>query len=193
MSLRAVILVALSAEELTGYEIKKEFEAALGFLWNASHQQIYRELGQMVTDELIEFRVVPQEGKPDSKRYSITSKGKAELMTWLEAPPPSAVVRSALMVKVYAGAILGLDKLLKHIASFRAESTAMLATLNEIEQIHYAEPVLEMEDWLKLSYLTLRYGKLQQETNVAWADEVEKLLLSMGNGAAQTIDDNRPR
>ena len=40
MALTHAILTALLEEDLTGYELAKQFDVSLGFFWTASHQQI---------------------------------------------------------------------------------------------------------------------------------------------------------
>ena len=44
MALTHAILTALLEEDLTGYELAKQFDVSLGFFWTASHQQIYQTL-----------------------------------------------------------------------------------------------------------------------------------------------------
>lgn len=45
MSLRHAILVLLQDQEASGYDLAREFANSIGLVWNATHQQIYLELG----------------------------------------------------------------------------------------------------------------------------------------------------
>ena len=65
MSLPHAILTALLDEDLTGYALAKQFDVSLGFFWQASHQQIYRELKGLHLQGGVNVLEVPQHGKPD--------------------------------------------------------------------------------------------------------------------------------
>ena len=52
MALAHAIMTALLEDDLSGYELAKDFEASLGFFWHASHQQIYLELRKLVRQAL---------------------------------------------------------------------------------------------------------------------------------------------
>ena len=86
MSLRHAILVLLQDQEASGYDLAREFANSIGLVWNATHQQIYLELGKLNEQHMVSFRHVPQEGKPDKKLYSITEDGRQELIRWLKKP-----------------------------------------------------------------------------------------------------------
>ena len=48
MSLAHVLLTSLLEKPSTGIELARRFDRSMGFFWNATHQQIYRELKQML-------------------------------------------------------------------------------------------------------------------------------------------------
>lgn len=174
MSLKYVILSALSELSLTGYEITKEFDLVLGNFWHAKHQQVYRELAKMADEGLVSFRLEPQTGKPDRKVYSVTAMGTRALERWFSEPTPMSAIKSALLVKVYACG--DPDTLLSQIERFRTECTDALGAFRLIADEHYPEPVADMENWKKRAYLTLRYGVVQREAQLAWAREAEEVL-----------------
>ncbi|MDG1834775.1 MAG: PadR family transcriptional regulator, partial [Pseudomonadales bacterium] len=76
MALTHAILTALLEEDLTGYELAKQFDVSLGFFWTASHQQIYQTLKRLYAEELVTAREVSQTGKPDKRVYSLTDSGR---------------------------------------------------------------------------------------------------------------------
>lgn len=47
MSLAHVLLTSLIEKPSTGIELARRFDRSMGFFWNATHQQIYRELSAM--------------------------------------------------------------------------------------------------------------------------------------------------
>jgi len=56
------------------------------FFWNAKLSQIYPALKKLEQEGYITSKKIPQEGPPDKKIYTITEKGKTELISWLEQP-----------------------------------------------------------------------------------------------------------
>ncbi len=48
MSLAHVLLTSLLEKPSTGIELARRFDRSMGFFWNATHQQIYRELNAML-------------------------------------------------------------------------------------------------------------------------------------------------
>ena len=52
---------------MSGYEMTKFVKPRTGH----SHQQVYRECDQMVKMGILKCEVIPQEGKPNKKNYSI--------------------------------------------------------------------------------------------------------------------------
>ena len=46
MALEHALLVSLTERAGSGYELARRFDKSIGFFWNATHQQIYREIGR---------------------------------------------------------------------------------------------------------------------------------------------------
>jgi PadR family transcriptional regulator, regulatory protein AphA len=101
MSLRHAVLGFLSLRPLTGYDLKKYFDASVRHFWTADQAQIYRALSQMADEGLLEVHVVAQDGRPDRKEHHITPAGLAELDEWLCAPLEPQVTREPFLVKVF--------------------------------------------------------------------------------------------
>ena len=58
MSLRHAILVLLQDQEASGYDLAREFANSIGLVWNATHQQIYLELGKLNERHMVSFRLL---------------------------------------------------------------------------------------------------------------------------------------
>lgn len=86
MSTRYAILGLLSQKSMHGYELKKEFEQSVSFIWSINIGQLYTLLKKMEEDKAIVKETVCQENRPDKLVYQITDKGKEELQSWLCAP-----------------------------------------------------------------------------------------------------------
>lgn len=182
MSLKHVILVALSGEPLTGYQISKEFDLVLGNFWHATHQQVYRELRLMTEQGLVEYDTKAQAGKPDRKVYRTTGLGQNALEAWLAEPVGPFAVKNLLLAKLYA--CEDREILRQHIAAFKAECCRALEAYREIAERYYPERVDQMEPWKQRAWLTLRYGIAQREAQLSWTEEVETSLFGNVTGTS---------
>lgn len=87
MDVRTICLGLLSEEDRSGYEIKKLLEEGpLGHFVDASFGSIYPALTRLTEENLVEFRIEAQEGRPDKKTYSITAEGRETFHSALQAP-----------------------------------------------------------------------------------------------------------
>ncbi|ASK34505.1 PadR family transcriptional regulator [Alloalcanivorax mobilis] len=172
MSLRHAILVLLQDQEASGYDLAREFANSIGLVWNATHQQIYLELGKLNDQRMVNFRHVPQEGKPDKKLYSITEEGRQELIRWLRKPAGPARIRDAFMVKVAGGELADTQTLINELELLAKQRRERLATFEAL-----AKKLDEQGREQNLfSYLTVRRGILDQRAWLQWAEEVRQSL-----------------
>ncbi|UTZ44578.1 PadR family transcriptional regulator [Vibrio campbellii] len=81
-TLDQAILTELEKAPTTGYILTKILPINTG--WKASHQQIYRQCNRLTEQGLLAFEEVANDGKPDSKHYSLTDKGKEALTDMVE-------------------------------------------------------------------------------------------------------------
>ncbi len=177
MSLKHAVLALLEAEEGSGYDLLKRFQARLGYFWNASHQQIYQQLKKMHSEGLIDCELEPQTDRPNRKVYSVTEMGHQALLEWLESAVKPSKINDALLVKLYAGKLIDPTILLQEIREHRQIHQSMLDTFLGIEAEYHASPKKEQRQ-LQLPFLTLRRGILGEQSWLAWADEVEAALAS---------------
>lgn len=67
-NLQQLILLILQKQGSSyGYEITKQLKELTG----NSHQQIYHNLNKLLVANVVKVTVIPQEGKPDLKLYSL--------------------------------------------------------------------------------------------------------------------------
>jgi DNA-binding PadR family transcriptional regulator len=93
------ILGLLAVEPLTGYQVAQRMRAPIGYMWTATHSQIYPELAKMQAGGLVRAAVIPGRGPRDTKQYTITAAGRAALQTWVDSPL-TELARSELMLRV---------------------------------------------------------------------------------------------
>jgi len=176
MSLKHVILSVLSTRNLTGYEITKEFDRVVGFVWKAPHQNVYRDLTKLEKAGFVEFNTVKQSGKPHKKIYSITDAGRGELRFWFATPTEIAPLRDPLLVKFYAGEIVGREILLDQLLKARDAHQEKLDLYLHIEREHYSIPPSKMSAFLRLMHMTLRLGIMREMAWLKWSIEAEKTV-----------------
>lgn len=58
MALAHAILGAIAKTACSGYDLDKRFDGSVGFFLSASHQQIYRELGKLEDQGLINCEII---------------------------------------------------------------------------------------------------------------------------------------
>ncbi len=175
MSLKHAIMVLLETEAGSGYDLLKRFKQRLGFLWQASHQQIYQQLKVMHQDGLIDCQLETQQGKPDRKEYSMTAAGHQALLDWLNTASKPQKVNDSLLVKLYGGHLLDKVVLLDEIKQHKSQHQKALAIMSEME-LQYQQLADTEKSKFTLPFLTLRRGILGEQAWLSWAEEVEVML-----------------
>lgn len=177
MSLKNIVLVALSRGELSGYDITKRFDTSLSHVWYASHQQVYRELKSLEEKGLIGHREIDQEDKPSKKLYSLTDSGEKALDKWLneELAPEPTRSKETILAKCFAGDYLDLNRYRKQLECLKAEYQNKLKALTEIEKLLEEKRSSNDKHWVMV-YLALRRGILSAQTWIQWLDEADATL-----------------
>jgi PadR family transcriptional regulator, regulatory protein AphA len=101
MSLRNAILGFLTIRPLSGYDIKRYFDASVRHFWSADQAAIYRALADLEAESLVGHERVEQQTRPDRKVFHITQAGTAVLDAWLRLPAPPVVRREPLLLKLF--------------------------------------------------------------------------------------------
>jgi DNA-binding PadR family transcriptional regulator len=175
MSLAHTILANLGDKSSSGYDLWKKFSQTSKYYWQASQQQIYRELGKLEQEGAIASKVIPQTGRPDKKLYQMTEKGQEKLKTWLLEPAEPMAIREELLVKVIAAELVPRSVILQEIERHHQLHLRQLSAYQKIEQEKF--PHLEQLSFkYKCSYATLRCGILYESYRIAWCEEAIALL-----------------
>lgn len=175
MSLKFAVLAALHEEPATGYDLTRNFRTRMANVWNASHQQIYRELSKMTEEGLLDVEEVPQESRPDRKLYRLSAAGTAALAAWLAEPQGRPSTRDPLLVKLFGGDLVDPQTLQAEIGRHRKNWQEELDRYRDMEAEHFSQPE-QVPFRFRLQYLALRKGIRSMEMNLAWADEVVGVL-----------------
>ncbi|MCL7943781.1 PadR family transcriptional regulator [Marinobacter sp. ATCH36] len=175
MALKYALLCSLHESSATGYELTQRFRERMGNVWNASHQQIYRELGKLLDAGLLEVETVHQTDRPDRKLYRINAAGETALAEWVNLPAKRPAVRDPMLLKMFAGDLMDPNAFSRELVRNRVEWERQLAEYRAIEEEFFSHPQ-QLPRHYQLQYLALRRGIMGLQTWLAWAGEVEEAL-----------------
>lgn len=131
MSLRNALLGVLSLREMSGYDIKRSFDHAVHFVWNAADSQIYRELRGMEKRGLISSRLVHQDGKPNKSIYSVTDEGLRDLDEWLRSPAEAPFGKEPFLMRLFFMGRVETDDAIRVLSQRREEIVKLLSVATE--------------------------------------------------------------
>jgi DNA-binding PadR family transcriptional regulator len=175
MALAYAILTLLVEHPHSGYDITKKFDGSVGFFWKATHQQIYRELAKLETQNWVHSEVIPQAGRPDKRLYALTDLGKQQLLAWLAEATEPMTIKEELLIKLSVGYLASPEQMVQELERHRQIHLDKLAIYRQLEQKHF-QNLSAVSEPLKYSYLTLRRGIHYETDYVAWCDEAIALL-----------------
>lgn len=175
MSLRQVLLVYLGTKAASGYDIVKGFQDTYGFLWNASYQQVYRDLAKLHSDGLVDLEVVANAPRPPRKVYRLNDAGWSAMRQWLATPLKPPTFNDAFLVKLASIHLMDPDAFTKEFDLLRDSYRQTLTELRRVHDIFRTVPP-DVLDKFEGVHLTLRYGIRQIETWLDWATDVEQFL-----------------
>jgi len=167
MALGHAIMTALLDDDLSGYELARDFETSLGFFWQASHQQIYLEL-----------RKLSDKHWPNKIVYGMTKAGREALAEWVFGSTRTQAAKDDLLVKLYNLDTGNAAHLAGEITARREEMMRRLYLYEKIRRRHYANPET-LPTRRKGVYLALALGIHQGEQFLAWCDEALVLLATV--------------
>ena len=163
------VMGVLSIYPGSGYDIKKFMYGSTSNFWSESYGQIYPILKQLVEEGLATSHAEKQEGKPEKYIYTLTEQGKTGLRDWLSESVESAVERNELLLKLFFGAHIPLEKNKQHIQAFQDLQSHLLKKYEGIER----DLLTAAQDDAAFSYplMTVRYGIHRCRALLTWCDE----------------------
>ena len=178
MALSHAILATLLGGPVSGYKLTKRFNSAIGYFWQATHQQIYRELASLEEQGYVER--VPSSSSSTEKLYLLTPQGRESLSKWIMQPSEPGVLREDLLLKIRAGSLVPREAVLAELRRRRALYAERLALYQQIQEHDFPDPRhLSYEQ--RLLYLPLLRGLMYETENVAWCDTAIDFLSESGD------------
>jgi DNA-binding PadR family transcriptional regulator len=165
------ILGLIAARPRTGYEVSRAMQRPLGYFWTARHSQIYPELAGLEDAGLLRSRVIPGPGPRDTKRYSLTRKGRGALVEWLDSPLGDEPVKSELMLRVWSLWLLSPEQARRLITTVREDALeALEAAALEREGFSAGVDSTDLSDPEFGHWATLQWGVAQRQAMLSWTD-----------------------
>ena len=186
MSLKHAILAMIDIDKGSGYDLAKRFDQSVGFFWPSTYQQVYRDLGRLEHDGLVNAEKVSQQGKPDKKIYSITPAGITELKSWLSVPAKPMKIKDTFLIKLFGGHQLSRQELLEDLDRQQLEHEATLERYTRIaEGLKSQGEDVFMKYFLP--YQTLDLGIRFEQTWLQWSEDLRQKLEGSQAAAAGAL------
>ncbi len=173
MSLPHALLTALVEQPSTGAELVRRFDRSIGYFWQATHQQIYRELGRLEEAGWVESEPVA-EGPGRQRAYRVLPAGRKELKRWIGVQVKPVPLRDSLMVRLRAEAALGPSGLDRVIRKRIELAQQRLQDYLQIEQRDFSGNMDSRER--KLQHLVLKAGIAAERLRIEQAQEALQIL-----------------
>ncbi|BAU81264.1 transcriptional regulator, padR family [Streptomyces laurentii] len=188
MSLPYAILTALLEKPSSGLELTRRFDRSIGYFWSATHQQIYRELGKLEQAGYIRALPAPVPARGQKKEYEVLPAGRAELAAWVDVPEDPKPMRSALILRMRAAAVVGGHGLREELERHLALHQRQLAEYLDIE-VRDFPPARRTSEPDRLRHLVLRGGIDLERFWVHWlTDALSELGGDRIGGTPQPTD-----
>ncbi|MER5961575.1 PadR family transcriptional regulator [Streptomyces sp. NPDC002057] len=182
MTVEYGLLALLSFRPLSGYDILKWVESEGQFIRSRiHHSQIYRLLGRMVADGLVDYRVDPREGRPDAKVYRLTEVGREALLTWVRSPydPPSRFQDPDFLTRFAFAVPLDREAAVRLIETELAHRRQQIArNRNRDRTLLFVDPLPEVDQDLTREVFEEmhRFGAASVDRWVEWLERMHTFL-----------------
>jgi DNA-binding PadR family transcriptional regulator len=180
LPIQHAVLALLADGDSYGYELRAEFERAVGPQWgelNIGH--LYQVLERLVRDGHVTRREVAQPRLPDRVVYRITKKGRRELEQWLGRPfVRQSGYRDDFFLKLLAASRLGRRELEQVLRTQRAAYLSELAALSDLRAEHAEAPLVE---------LLIDAAIAHTEANLATLERAEERSASLTHATSRRV------
>jgi DNA-binding PadR family transcriptional regulator len=173
MSLPHALLTSLLEKPSSGLELAKRFERSIGFFWQATHQQIYRELARLEEAGWVVSEAV-EAGRGRKRFYKVLPAGRRELKRWVAESSDPRPLRDEMMVRLRAEAVVGPTGLADDLRRRLELHRQKLALYREIEQRDFSGKALTRAQ--RLQHLVLTAGILGESMYIEISQQALEIL-----------------
>ncbi|GAA1446465.1 helix-turn-helix transcriptional regulator [Nocardiopsis tropica] len=162
VSLRMALLTLIAETPRSGYDIGREFDGILTFVWHAKPTQVYPELRRLAEEELIREQ---GEGPRRRRPYEITERGLDELRDWLTTTSADRSQRNEVVLRSFGLWLVDREQseafLREELEFHRARLRGMRALQARLDPERPAD---------RAAMLGLEAGVRRLEAVVSWAE-----------------------
>jgi DNA-binding PadR family transcriptional regulator len=168
---------------MSGYDIRKEAAASIGYFWSESYGQIYPSLRDLASQGLIRRRAGRRGGNRDRHVYEITERGREALAAWRSEPPREVSLRNELLLKLFFGNRDSAGAEIEWIDGSLAKERAALEEFGRIRE----QLKKEQRDHPSLPFwlMTVSYGEHRSRSLIRWCRETRKALQALDGNAVR--------
>lgn len=174
MSLPHALLTSLLEKSCSGYDLARRFDKSIGFFWQASHQQIYRELARMEAAGWI-FSVADSNSRTKKRIYSVLPSGVDELKRWVDLPTEPIMQRDEFFVRLRADAAIGPLDLAEQLHKRMAVHQEKLDRYHAIERRDFLNRAALTRQH-NIQHMILKAGILYEQHMLAWSQDMVQVL-----------------
>jgi len=179
-----VLLGLLTIQPMSGYDLGQLVRISVGHFWRESYGQIYPNLKRLAAEGLVTAKTERQKGKPDRRVYSITGKGREQLVKWLAVEPQPEIPRNELLLKLFFGAQVSPEIPIANLERMVEEERALLKQFRQAEQeIAGNRQYPDAPYWR----MTARFGMFELKAHLRWAQETLAALRRLAGRCGTTI------
>lgn len=152
----------------TGWDLQQRMARSVGNFWNTTRSQVYRELGALERDGLVERDGEP--GPHDRSPFRLTRPGRAVFRRWVARDLDAEPRRVPVLLATFFADHLPPGRLAELLDDHRAEIEAELAVYLDVKEagVLAGAPAIAA---------TLEYGIRNAEMVIAWIDDVARPLI----------------
>jgi DNA-binding PadR family transcriptional regulator len=148
---------------MSGYDIVGMVEGSIGYFWNVTRSQVYRELNRLAEAELVEMG---ESGARARRPYTITGAGRRAFLNWLALPPGPDIIRLPFLLRYFFGQHLDPQTLRAFVTLHRPQHE---------QRLHYFQSLIpKLLDEQPFMAHVAELGVAYEETMLAWFDTIPR-------------------
>ncbi|MEA2534012.1 MAG: hypothetical protein QOJ93_1823 [Actinomycetota bacterium] len=146
---------------MSGYDIVGMVEGSIGYFWNVTRSQVYRELNRLAEAELVEMG---ESGARARRPYTITGAGRRAFLNWLALPPGPDIIRLPFLLRYFFGQHLDPQTLRAFVTLHRPQHEQRLQ--------YFQSLIPKLLDEQPFMAHVAELGVAYEETMLAWFDTI---------------------
>ena len=146
---------------MSGYDIVGMVEGSIGYFWNVTRSQVYRELTRLAEGELVE---VGESGARARRPYTITGAGRRAFLNWLALPPGPDIIRLPFLLRYFFGQNLDPRTLRAFVDLHRSQHEQRLS--------YFRNLAVKLADEQPFMAHVAELGVAYEQTMLTWFDSI---------------------